>query len=141
MTFEKDSPPPRKPRVFKADDVASRDVGPGADIERSGAAASRRAITTQRRLTASDINRGFRFGSILLSAMGALASLAFGLWFTRFVSIALERQDWVGWIAFSLMAVIGLAITGIVLRELIGFRRLARLAKLRVLVRATIAKP
>ena len=82
-----------------------------------------------RRLTASDINRGFRFGSILFSAMAALASIALGLWFARFVSIALERQDWVGWLAFGLMMIIAVALAGIVLRELIGFRRLARLAE------------
>jgi putative membrane protein len=138
MTFE-DAPPPRKPRVFKADDIAAE---ADADDEiAAGAATARRAVTAPRRLTASDINRGFRFGSILFSAICALASLAAGLWFTRFVSIALERQDWVGWVAFGLMMVIALALAGIVLRELIGFRRLARLAKLRTLVRSTVAKP
>ena len=70
-----------------------------------------------------------------------LASLAAGLWFTRFVSIALERQDWVGWLAFGLLTVIAVALLGIILRELIGFRRLARLAKLRAMVSATLAKP
>ena len=76
-----------------------------------------------------------------LLRIGALASLALGLWFARFVSIALERKDWVGWVAFGLISVIVLTIIAIVLRELIGFRRLARLAKLRALVKATIANP
>jgi putative membrane protein len=142
MTSEKDAPPPRKPRVFKADDIVAE---PDADeaIATAGAAAPRRLHTPvpPRRLTASDINRGFRFGSILFSAMAALASIALGLWFARFVSIALERQDWVGWLAFGLMMIIAVALAGIVLRELIGFRRLARLANLRALVKATIAKP
>ena len=141
MTFENDQPPPRKPRIFRLDDISAE-----AEFEETlpggGAVTSRRsAVPATRRLTVGDINRGFRFGSILLSAMAALASLAAGLWFTRFVSVALERQDWVGWVAFGLMMIIAVALLGIVLRELIGFRRLARLAKLRALVRDTIAKP
>jgi len=138
MTFE-DPAPPRKPRVFKADDVRTE-----AEIELAeeglGAVTARGPSTALRRLTLSDINRGFRFGGILLSAIGALASLAAALWFARFVSIAFERQDWVGWLAFGLMAVIAIAVAGIVLRELIGFRRLARLAKLRAIVRASVEK-
>jgi putative membrane protein len=140
MTFENDQPPPRKPRVFTLDDIADE---PEFDDTNSGAGAvtSRRPSVPVRRLTVGDINRGFRFGGILLSAMAALMSLAAGVWFTRFVSIALERQDWVGWFAAGLMATIALALLGIVSRELLGFRRLAHLAKLRALVRDTIAKP
>jgi putative membrane protein len=142
MTFENDAPPPRKPRVFKADDVAP-DVSDDDMIAGTGAASTRptRMPAVSRHLTVADINRGFRFGSMLFSAIGALASLAAGLWFTRFVSIALDRQDWVGWLAFGLMSVIALALAGMVLRELIGFRRLARLARLRALVKTTLAKP
>ena len=91
MTFENDQPP-RKPRIFKLDDIADEpeleETVPGA-----GAVTSRRtALPATQRLTVGDINRGFRFGSILLSAMGALAALAAGLWFTRFVSVALEQR-------------------------------------------------
>ena len=140
MTFEDDTPTPRKPRVFKADDV-TEEIEFDDDIAGGGAVTSRRSSVPARRLTVNDINRGFRFGGILFSAMAALASLAAGLWFTRFVSVALERQDWVGWVAFGLLMIIALALVGIVLRELLGFRRLARLAKLRALVKATLAKP
>ncbi|CEJ85089.1 conserved membrane hypothetical protein [Hyphomicrobium sp. GJ21] len=141
MTFENDVPPPRKPRVFKPDDVAAETQAD--DIAREGGAvtARRAARVPTRHLTVTDINRGFRFGSIIFSAVAALASLAAGLWFVRFVSVALERQDWVGWLAFALMSIIVIALLGIVLRELIGFRRLARLSKLRALVKAAVAKP
>ena len=74
------------------------------------AVARARASTssTPRGLAASDLERGIRWGSLMLSAMAALASLAAGLWFTRFVTVALERQDWVGWLAFALMALVAL---------------------------------
>jgi putative membrane protein len=141
MSFENGAPPPRKPRVFKAGDVAE-DVEFSDDaLLTGGAVTARRSNNPTRRLSVNDINRGFRFGGILFSAMAALASIAVGLWFTRFVSIALERQDWIGWLAFGLLIVMALALLGIVVRELLGFRRLARLAKLRSLVRATLARP
>ena len=85
--------------------------------------------------TAGDLQRGVRWGSMMLSAIVALATLAAGLWFTRFVSIALERQDWVGWAAFALMSIIALSAVVILSRELWGFRRLARLARLRKLLK------
>lgn len=140
MTVKGDSPPPRRPRVLKLDEIEM--PTPSDDTaDFSGAASQRHVPAPTRRLTVNDINRGFRFGGILLSAMAGLASLAAGLWFARFVSVALERQDWVGWVAFGLMMVIALALTAIVLRELIGFRRLARLAKLRAQVKSTLAAP
>jgi putative membrane protein len=141
MSFEDNAPPPRKPRVFKTDDLTEDADFTVGEIPAVGAVTTRHSEGAARRLSVNDINRGFRFGSMLLSAMAALASIAAGLWFTRFVSIALERQDWIGWVAFGLLVVIGLALLGIILRELLGFRRLARLAKLRALVRATLAKP
>ncbi|MGB4865472.1 MAG: TIGR01620 family protein [Hyphomicrobium sp.] len=134
------SAPPRAPRVFKIDDPALQ-AEPADDIfADAGATTSRRGeIPAPRRWTANDLDRGVRWGSIMLSAMASLASLAAGLWFTRFVSVALERQDWVGWVAVGLMAVIALALTVIVFRELIGFRRLARLSRVRKSVREAIA--
>jgi putative membrane protein len=133
-------PPPRAPRVFKIDDPAIA-TEPDDVFADAGATHSRRNETApqSRSLTADDLNRGIRWGSILFSAAASLASLAAGLWFTRFVSVALSRQDWVGWVAFGLMSIIALALTVILAREIIGFRRLARLSKLRKSVRECIA--
>ena len=76
MTFENDAPPPRKPRVFKPGDIVVE--AESDDVARSsGAVTARRAARVpSRHLTVTDINRGFRFGSILLSAIAALASLS-----------------------------------------------------------------
>ena len=131
---------PRAPRVFTSGDAAIETESDDM-FEGTGASTSGRdvPVAVPRSLTADDLNRGIRWGSILLSAMASLASLAAGLWFTRFVSVALERQDWVGWVAFGLMAIIALALTVLVARELIGFRRLARLSRLRRSAREAIA--
>jgi putative membrane protein len=146
MTGDKNQETFREPRVFKADDPALRTMDVEDDLfSDGGLATSKREgesqIEAPRRLTASDLNRGIRWGSIMFSAMMALASLAAGLWFTRFVSVAIERQDWIGWVAFALMAIIAVALAIIVLRELLGFRRLARLSRLRKTVQNLIATP
>jgi putative membrane protein len=131
---------PRAPRAFKIDDPALKssdeieievEAGEGA-----GSPPSRRLQPeSPRGISAGDLQRGIRWGSLLLTAMTALATLAAGIWFTRFVSIALERQDWVGWVSFALLVTIAVSGGVLLLRELWGFRRLARLAKLRKLIK------
>jgi putative membrane protein len=68
---------------------------------------------------------------MLVSAALALAVLAAGLWFSRFVSIAVAREDWMGWLAKGLALLIGFAVVALVLREVVGFLRLARLGRIR----------
>ena len=146
MTSPKPSPTPptepaRAPRAFKiddpavggADDDAFADAGPTPDR------AATTGVTPRRVLTAGDVKRGFRWGGLFFSAMAALASLAASLWFARFVAVALERQDWIGWSAFGLLGLMALSALVLILRELWGFRAMARLARLRRTVKAAIA--
>ncbi len=131
--------PPREPRVFKIDDPGFKSET-GDDLYESlpGKPAERTSAPPARSFSANDLQRGIRWGSLMLSAMAALASLAAGLWFTRFVSVALERNDWVGWTSFALMSVIAVCGIVLLLRELWGFRSLARLSRLRKLVKDAI---
>ena len=138
MTRPDENKAPRAPRAFKPDDPALK--GSGEDNfedhrDATPARPQRLEPAGGRVFTAGDLQRGVRWGSMMLSAIVALATLAAGLWFTRFVSIALERQDWVGWAAFALMSFIALSAVVILSRELWGFRRLARLARLRKLLK------
>jgi putative membrane protein len=73
----------------------------------------------------------FGFVSTFISAVFLLSSLAIGLWFARFVSIAVARDDWLGWTAKGLAIFIAGVIVIAVLREIIGFIRLARLGRLK----------
>ena len=132
------SPPPRAPRVFKLDDPALASSDDDV-FEQPGENTSVRNAAQPRSLTTADLKRGVRWGAVVLSASTALATLALGLWFTRFVSIALERQDWIGWVAASLLGIIMFALLIVVLRELIGFRRLARMSHLRKAIATAIA--
>lgn len=134
---------PRRPRVFAADDPAlviepvpqldPRDASPPvADAPLSSS-------TPVVRPTLSDLtDRGFRWGALLVSATAGAIALGLATWFYRLVSLALERQDWVGWTMTALLSAAAFAFSMIVLRELIGFSRLARLNRLRADVTAAI---
>lgn len=119
-----DQPPPRKPRVFAPDDpaVVAAPTEPVAE-PRPDAVDGAQIVATKR--------SGFAWGALFLSAFASLAALAASVSFARFVSVALTRDDWVGWTATALL-VAGLT-AGVVLlgRELIGMFRLSRLAGLR----------
>ncbi|HLB06508.1 MAG TPA: TIGR01620 family protein [Alphaproteobacteria bacterium] len=123
----------RNPRVFATDDPAlvqsashaAGDELPG--LEGSPAPAGQ----TVARPTAADLRRGIQWGGLLISAMAGLAALAASLSFARFVSGALERNDWIGWTATGLLAVAVASGAVLVVREIGGLWRLARLARLR----------
>jgi putative membrane protein len=82
----------------------------------------------------------FGFLSAFISAVFLLSSLALGLWFTRFVSVAVARDDWIGWTAKGLAIFIAGIIVIAVLREVIGFIRLARLGRLKREAEQALAK-
>lgn len=123
---------PRRPRVFTADDPALVIVpeATGADADHESVEAAKEAPRAALP-SAADVRHGIRWGGLLLSAMAALTALAAGLAWTRFITQALERNDWIGWTAFALLVAVVVAAVVILLRELTGLFRLARLGRLR----------
>jgi putative membrane protein len=128
----------RRPRSFAPDDPALRaaaaekaEAAPPLEAGPLAARRKRQASRTTVRPTVADLSRGIRWGGLLLSGAVGLLALATTLWFTRYVEIALERQDWVGWIAFALLGVVGVSAVVLILREIYGMFRLARLGALR----------
>lgn len=75
--------------------------------------------------------RSIRWGGLLVGALSLLGGLALALSFARFVSIALERQDWLGWAASALLAIAGISFLVILGREVAGMARLRRLGRSR----------
>ncbi len=123
---------PRRPRSFSPSEAEIIEpAAPQAESAGQGAPAQPTLPIGLQIPTFDDIGRGVRWGTWLLSAMAALASIAFGVWFSRFVSVALAREDWIGWISFGLAVVILIALVMLVLRELIGFVRLRRLGRIK----------
>lgn len=131
--------PPRPPRAFSLDDPALKEA---PDAEAAAQQASHQTSRSARqktapepeaaapRPTAIDISRGIRWGGILLSGLGGLIALSAVIWFVDYVELALSRQDWVGWLALGLLTIVGISALVLILRELIGLMRLARLGRL-----------
>lgn len=122
---------PRKPRVFAADDpalVIDRDPAEQAAARRRGEATEDETAALP---TVQDVKHGIRWGAILLSGIVSLTTLAAGVAWTRFVAQAFERNDWVGWTATGLLTLIAVAAGVLLIRELIGLFRLARLTTLK----------
>ncbi len=124
---------PRKPAVFAADDpevvLTPEPRHPHESTNGSTAADEEPSLAPDG--IGAAVGRGIRWGAILLTAGGILGAVAIALSYARFVSIALERSDWLGWAAFALLAVIGISAIAIVLREIVGFLRLRRLGRTR----------
>jgi len=126
---------PRRPRAFDPGDPAVVEEQPASaepDVGMQGAAIPAADGGPTVRPTLSELGqRGLRWGALLISALFAAALLGIGAWFARLVSAALVRDDWVGWTALALLSVAALAALMLLLRELVGFSRLARLNRVR----------
>jgi putative membrane protein len=78
-----------------------------------------------------DLGRGLRWGSILIAALGGLIGLLASIWLYDYVLALIARDDWIGWIAAGLLAVVVFALLMIIVREAAGLLRLGRLGKIR----------
>lgn len=122
----------RRPRVFAPDDPAL--VVAKEEPKASAAETAPPPLDegeASRLPTTADVKRGFSWGAMLLSAIAGLTALAAGVAWTRFINEALARDDWVGWIASGLLALLMLAAVVIAVKEISGLFRLARLGRLK----------
>src|SRR5690606_19130822 len=76
--------------------------------------------------------RRIGWGTILFSALTGLISIAVGIWITNFVTDLFARSGWLGYLALALAGLAALAALIIILRELLGFFRLGRIASIRL---------
>ena len=145
MTRANDEGSARRPRVIRRDDPSVTIAEANATTADADAgvepAAGLRDVPGQSRPAGLDLERGFRWGALLVSALMAAATFAATLWFYRFVSIGLDRDDWVGSTIKGLLAIAGLALVMLVIREAIGLSKLGRLNRLRSDIADVIATP
>ena len=116
----------RKPAAFNVEEVELFEppVPPPLPVEPTPL-----PVTRIRALPALD--RGLRWGSILFAALGGLVSLVASLWLYDWTLSLIARDDWIGWTAVGLLALVLLALAMIILREVAGLARLGRLGKIR----------
>lgn len=120
---------PRGPRVFEPDDPSLRYVP--EQEERAPAAKGDSAEPAVAVEPAAAPWGGVKWGALFGSAVLGLVMLALSIWLVDFATAALTRNDVIGWLAVFLVAIAGLAASGIILREAIGLMRLRRLGRLR----------
>jgi putative membrane protein len=116
------NPKMRKPTSFRLEEV---------DIVATPSALPEPTLPVSRIRNVPALDRGFRWGSILLAAVGGLVTLAVTLWFRDWALQLIARQDLIGWITVGLLSLAVLALTMVVLREIAGLLRLRRLDHLR----------
>jgi putative membrane protein len=75
--------------------------------------------------------RGLPLLMIFLTALGAIISVAFGLWLDDLIRNLFGRADWLGYAAIAVTATGVLALLGMIMREWLGIRRLAAVQALR----------
>jgi putative membrane protein len=132
---------PRKPRVFEPGDPSlvvepEPAIGPGSEAAPSDALPAPLA-----RPTLADLGRsGLRWGAVLAASLAGAAALGAVAWFARLVSAALAREDWVGNATLALLLLAAFSAAMILLREIVGFSRLARLTRLRRDIAAAITE-
>jgi len=115
----------RKPEAFRVEEVeVFVPPEPAAPAVPAGPADARvRALP--------NLERGLRWGSIFLGALGGLVSLIASLWLYDWVLQLLARDDWIGWAAVGLLGLVLFALLMIILREAMGLLRLGRLGRIR----------
>jgi putative membrane protein len=127
----------RKPQAFVLDgedeivQVRSKTRPPKADIAFEPEVLQQDIVPVPQTQTA----RSRRFGrlGILLSALTALIFMWGGLAITQLVEDFFARNIWLGWTAFSLAALAGVAALAIILREIFGLTRLNAMSGLQEL--------
>jgi putative membrane protein len=77
---------------------------------------------------------------VLAASLAGAAALGAVAWFARLVSAALAREDWVGNATLALLLLAAFSAAMILLREIVGFSRLARLTRLRRDIAAAITE-
>lgn len=81
--------------------------------------------------TAEDLQRGVNWGFWLAGSALSLLIMSFALRFWTFVWDLFLRNDWIGWTAVVLAAILLLSLTVLLAREAVGVFRLAKLQRLR----------
>lgn len=83
--------------------------------------------------------RRFPWRNVLLTGLGGLLSLAFGLAIDRLIGELWARAEWLGWIGVAFLALVVLALLAIVWREVRGLLRLAEVEHLRLRIAEALA--
>jgi putative membrane protein len=137
---------PRKPAAFRLDPpLTEAEPATTTTPRKPRAARPETAVVTPAEIDIFDLEgdatdepslpaaprRRSRLAAIFWSALGALVTLAVGLWTDQLIRDLFSRADWLGWVGIVLAAVVALSLAVILARELLALSRLASVEKLR----------
>ena len=122
---------PRKPAVFSADDPAIRETEPLQTLEPAD-------LPVQ--TAAPPPARGWRWGALLVSALGGLAVLALTSWAYQMVAALFASGGWIGWAALALAVIAGFSALMLMASEIAGLMRVARVTRLRTRAETALAQ-
>ena len=122
-----------RPRAFRLDEVRPEDprvaIEPQPDAFETTIAPEEAAIeAAQKRGVMA--RRGLSWGGVFWSALGALLSLAVGVWMEGLIESFFARSAALGWIGVALLALVGVALIVLLGREFLGLMRQRQIARL-----------
>jgi len=120
----------RKPAVFNAGDPALRETEPLPEI----------AAAQPQPHAPEPPARGWRWGALLLSALGGLAALALTSWAYQTVAALFASGGWIGWAALALAVFAAFCALMLIIAEIAGLFRLSHVTRLRAQAESALAK-
>ena len=143
-----DDPTRRRPRAFSIEPEASpteplrpetarrkpRAIAPGPALEMEAEDYFEREELTADRAVIAEVDRqrrGLSLSSLAFGAAGLFVSLALGLWIDSVVRALFDRNEWLGWLALGVAALLLIAVILIVLREIAAILRLRSIDHIR----------
>tara|TARA_Y100000815_G_scaffold114849_1_gene103728 strand:+ start:13896 stop:14984 length:1089 start_codon:yes stop_codon:yes gene_type:complete len=144
-----DDPTRRRPRAFSIEPEAStaeqaprqetarrkpRAIAPGPALEMEAEDYFEREELTADRAVIAEVERqrrGLSLSSLAFGAAGLFVSLALGLWIDSVVRALFDRNEWLGWLALGVAALLVIAVILIVLREIAAILRLRSIDHIR----------
>ncbi len=131
---------PRKPEAWRIDDpaiAATIELAPDPDLE--GLDDDLDNVPDAIEAIVHPPRRPIRWGRLTLMALGGLVSIAAGLALDTLIRDLFTRSDWLGWFGIALLGLAVLGIIVIVGRELRGLFRLKKVARLRLEAEAVLS--
>ena len=124
-----------RPRAFRLNEVRPEDprlaIEPQPDaFEIETAIAPEEAAIAAAQKRGVMARRGLSWGGLFWSALGALMSLAVGVWIQGLIEGFFARSAALGWIGVGLLALVGVALLALLGRELLGLMRQRQIARL-----------
>lgn len=84
--------------------------------------------------------KSWRWDTILLSSLTGLIFLGVGIWFTHLIESLFARNTWLGWAGSGLLALTGIALLVLLVREISALLRLRHLGDMRLKAELALEK-